>query len=409
MKKISLYILTAILVSCFQTGTADAVNPQVAASYRITLGLKADGTVVAVGNNDHGQCNLSSWTSIVQVAASLYHTVGLKADGSVVATGGGDVSSWTGIIQVAAGDSHTVGLKADGTVVAVGNNSSGQCNVAGWTGIMQVAAGSGHTIGLKVDGSVVATGEGDVSSWTSIVQVAAGIFIVGLKSDGSVVATGEGDVSSWTSIVQVAAGLGHIVGLKSDGTVVAVGDNYFVQCNVDSWTNIIKVAAGFAHTVGIKTDGRVVAIGYNEYGQCNLYDWDLLPNSPTLIKLVSFTATPKSGKVIIQWSTESEIDNAGFNIYRATAEDGQYTKINFSLIPAEGSTTQGASYEFTDSGLKNRKTYFYKLEDIDTNGISTFHVPLKLFRDGGMGWGDPRFPEIQKISQKLETLLFKEV
>jgi len=26
--------------------------------------------------------------------------------------------------------------------------------------------------------------------------------------------------------------------------------------------------------------------------------------------------------------------------------------------------------------LKNRKTYYYKLEDIDVNGVSTFHGPV---------------------------------
>ena len=38
--------------------------------------------------------------------------------------------------------------------------------------------------------------------------------------------------------------------------------------------------------------------------------------------------------------------------------------------------------------MQNRKTYYYKLEDIDTNGISTFHGPLKQCRGGYMGWGN---------------------
>ena len=94
----------------------------------------------------------------------------------------------------------------------------------------------------------------------------------------------------------------------------------------------------------------------------------------TLINLASFTATPKFSKVIMQWSTESEIDNAGFNLYRAEAEAGKYIKINSSLIPAQGSATKGASYEFIDTNVQNRKTYYYKLEDIDLQGNSTFHV-----------------------------------
>jgi hypothetical protein len=96
----------------------------------------------------------------------------------------------------------------------------------------------------------------------------------------------------------------------------------------------------------------------------------------TLINLSSFTVTPKFSKVIIQWSTEAEIENAGFNIYRSEAEDGEYIKINDSLIPAQGSSTQGTSYEYVDNGLQNRKTYYYKLEDIDLNGVSIMHGPV---------------------------------
>jgi hypothetical protein len=63
--------------------------------------------------------------------------VGLKSDGTVVAVGlinssSYPTGSWSNIVQVAAGGGHTVGLKADGTVVAVGENSSGQCNVLEW-------------------------------------------------------------------------------------------------------------------------------------------------------------------------------------------------------------------------------------------------------------------------------------
>ena len=95
------------------------------------------------------------------------------------------------------------------------------------------------------------------------------------------------------------------------------------------------------------------------------------------ISLTSFTVTPKAGMVIIQWNREVEIDNVCFNIYCATAQDGKYIKINDSLIAAKGISTQGDKLWFIDSGLKNGKTYYYKLEDIDTNGISTFHGPVK--------------------------------
>ena len=96
----------------------------------------------------------------------------------------------------------------------------------------------------------------------------------------------------------------------------------------------------------------------------------------TVIELSSFTVTPSDRKVILKWTTASEIDNAGFNLYRAEAENGTYVKLNSSLIPAEGTSTSGASYQFIDEGVKNRTTYFYKLEDIGLNGTSTMHGPV---------------------------------
>jgi len=100
------------------------------------------------------------------------------------------------------------------------------------------------------------------------------------------------------------------------------------------------------------------------------------PTIPTLIMLSSFTATPSGRKVIIEWSTASEIDNAGFNLYRAESENGEYVKINPSLIPAKGTSTSGATYQYIDKNVKNRTTYFYKLEDIDLNGKSMMHGPV---------------------------------
>jgi hypothetical protein len=263
----------------------------IAAGGRHTVGIRPDGTVVATGNNDEGQCNVDDWADIQQVAAGFSHTVGLEEGGTVVATGNNDdgqcnVGGWTDISMVVAGDWHTVGLKNDNTVVATGKSDEGQCDILGWADIQQVAAGGAHTVGLESGGTVVATGrniEGqcNVLGWTNISMVVAGYaHTVGLKSDGTVVATGKNDegqcnVAGWTNITQVAAGRAHTVGLKSDGTVVATGRNNEGQCKVSGWTGITQVAAGGWHTVGLKDCGTVVATGNNDNGQCDVGGWIL--------------------------------------------------------------------------------------------------------------------------------------
>ncbi len=103
---------------------------------------------------------------------------------------------------------------------------------------------------------------------------------------------------------------------------------------------------------------------------------DVISCTPTLIQLSSLEANAANNRVVITWSTEAEIDNAGFNVLRADAADGDYTKINAALIPAAGTPTQGASYSLIDTDVRNRNTYYYKLEDIDTNGKITQHGPV---------------------------------
>ena len=266
-----------------------AVRATISARNSHTVGLKTDGTVVAVGHNEYGQCDVNSWTDVVAISAGDKHTVGLKADGTVVALGCADegqcnVSGWTDIVAVSAGSFHTVGLKADGTVVAVGDNQYGRCDVGDWRDIVAISAGGSYTVGLKADGTVVAAGsnsflQSDVSNWTDIVAISAGGYhTIGLKADGTVVAAGSNrfhqcDVSEWTDIVAISAGVIHTVGLKADGTVVAVGDNQDGQCDVSDWTDIVAISAGSNHTVGLKADGTVVAVGDNGDGECNVSGW----------------------------------------------------------------------------------------------------------------------------------------
>ena len=236
-----------------------------------TVGLRADGTVVAVGDNGRGQCNVSGWTDVVSIAASDYHTVGLRADGTVVAVGDNgcgqcNVGSWTNIVSISAGSFYTAGLKSDGTVVAVGDNGNDQCCVSAWTNIVAISAGHNHTAGLKADGTVVAIGQKtygqrNVGDWTDMVAIAAGyLHTIGLRADGTVVAVGDNsygqcDVEGWTDVVAIAVGDWHTVGLRADGTVVAVGAD---RCDVSGWTNVVAIAAGGNRTVSLCANGTVV-------------------------------------------------------------------------------------------------------------------------------------------------------
>lgn len=269
-----------------------------------TVGLKANGTVVAVGGNMPNErkltdeCKVSGWRDIVTIAAGSHHTVGLRADGTVVAVGNNhygecSVTGWRDIVDIAAGETFTVGLKADGTVIStVSSTEDSKCDldeVSNWRDIVAIAASGLCTVGLKEDGTVVGTGwlSERVSSWCDIVAITVGSSqVVGLKADGTVVINGSYKkcaVSGWRDIVAIAAG-GPTVGLRADGTVVAVGDGEDYECNVESWCDIVAVAAGLNHTVGLRSDGTLIACGRSYNGQCDVSRWKLFNSLDTLVR-----------------------------------------------------------------------------------------------------------------------------
>ena len=110
--------------------------------------------------------------------------------------------------------------------------------------------------------------------------------------------------------------------------------------------------------------------------------------SPTVIALSQFEALPGDGAVTLMWTTESEKDTTGFNIYRGKVGFGrsgrvnldsvEMEKINTTLIQSKGSATTGAEYTYTDDDVKNGFTYIYKLEDVDINGVATEHGPVTV-------------------------------
>jgi len=74
--------------------TKNKFNGCIAVGFCCTVGLKTDGTVVAVGLNDQGRCNVSGWCDIVAVSAGSDYTVGLKKDGTVVTVGNSNKGWW---------------------------------------------------------------------------------------------------------------------------------------------------------------------------------------------------------------------------------------------------------------------------------------------------------------------------
>ncbi len=88
--------------------------------------------------------------------------------------------------------------------------------------------------------------------------------------------------------------------------------------------------------------------------------------------------TPAASVVIVEWTTESEVDMAGFNLYRSDSPDGPYVKVNATLIPGASDPLLGGKYAYTDTDVVAGQTYYYKLEDVELDGTTTLHGPIEV-------------------------------
>ncbi len=100
-------------------------------------------------------------------------------------------------------------------------------------------------------------------------------------------------------------------------------------------------------------------------------------DGPTAVELVRFEATAQASGILISWETASEIDSEGFHLWRSASVEEPYEQITTEMIAAEGGPLWGASYTYEDLYVEMGKTYWYKLEDVDIYGQSTFHGPVE--------------------------------
>jgi hypothetical protein len=160
----------------------------------------------------------------------------------------------------------------------------------------------------------------------------------------------------------------QVIGTPTNGFVLDAEDNWWGDASGPLDDSDDTATGGLYNPTGL---GNAVSdnVDYHPWAKSTP------PCEPTAICLASFTTEAGVGSVTLAWETGTEVDNAGFNLYRASAADGPYAKVNSALIAAEGDPVAGASYSFLDKGLESG-TYYYKLEDVDLNGVATLHGPV---------------------------------
>lgn len=76
--------------------------------------------------------------------------------------------------------------------------------------------------------------------------------------------------------------------------------------------------------------------------------------------------------------TESELDNAGFNILRSRIYNGEFKQVNDELIQGKGTTAERSVYKWIDVSAKPGVVYYYQIEDVTFAGERTTLLTTKL-------------------------------
>jgi alpha-tubulin suppressor-like RCC1 family protein len=279
-----------------------------------TLGLRAQGTVWAWGQNSSGELgnsgssliNVSSpvivvggFTDWCQISAGSYHSLGVRTGGSAWAWGSnlqgrlGDgslsqraspvsvVGGFTDWCQISGGYAHSLGVRTGGSAWAWGNNGSGRLGdntitsrlspvsvVGGFSDWCQVSGRLAHSLGVRIGGSAWAwgyNGFGQLGDNTAI-----------SKRSPVSVAGGFGD---WSRISN-ANRADHSIAFRTNGTAWAwgcngsgrLGDNTFTNRSspvsvVGGFTDWCQINGGREHNLGLRTNGSAWAWGSNSSGQ----------------------------------------------------------------------------------------------------------------------------------------------
>ncbi len=168
--------------------------------------------------------------------------------------------------------------------------------------------------------------------------------------------------------------------LDPDGVNIAGTSRYIMieLANDEPFTEILTIPNGSPN--GMYTVQVIV------YGGCTMIQQDLwlVPfevgcgQSPVILS--SFTAIYEDNTPTLQWTTQSESNNLGWNVYRSMSENiGQANQMNNILIPGYGTTSEPTNYIFTDENeVENNTSYWYWLESTSYSGETDLYGPVTL-------------------------------
>ena len=317
------------------------------------------------------EVNLSGWTlTISNAAADADVSVGASAtftipDETTVSMSGQDDTPSTILVVTEAGRTNMTGAKAAGQVIVLNESGSSTevelINAGVLTRKYTLLSSMAFEIMLAPpEPEATDPPEGETASEKTI-RLAAEARAKADRKDASdtVGNLGADGAAAWALPMNEEGGRSSIIrrhiqvtrgpAEPEDGT------------REENW--ILASETSFAQVTHIRASSYYGAV--NDVGTPGFRPGGALP-----VELSHFQPERKkdTGAVVITWSTQSELNNAGFFIKRSQQRDGEFKVINSTMIAGAGTTSEKQFYTYTDTTAQPNVVYYYQIEDVSLDG-----------------------------------------
>ena len=132
------------------------------------------------------------------------------------------------------------------------------------------------------------------------------------------------------------------------------------------------------HNSIVQIDSDTFALAYEGLNSDGFIKTFSVQSDGTLpVELTSFELLEtRNNGITLQWVTESEINNLGFNLDRKTPITDWIQIASYVTHPelqGQGSVSHQTIYTFTDNTMQENESYDYRLSDVDYHGNVEYH------------------------------------
>ncbi len=102
-------------------------------------------------------------------------------------------------------------------------------------------------------------------------------------------------------------------------------------------------------------------------------------DTPLPVELTSFSARVNGQTVVLDWRTETEVNNYGFEIERAVnPRQDQKTWSVIGFVEGNGNSNSPKVYSFVDDDISGANVIYYRLKQIDNDGTYDYSQEVEL-------------------------------